>query len=117
MRAHTLLPNLINTGYQIVLHQLNQYIIVFKNVDIKILGHYNNWIIMEFLYNNAPKVIIDNIRALITEVISTNGEEPVKLNGHGAIDANDEAANNFTLFALRWFQTRFKKMWNIMVGN
>ena len=35
----------------------------------KILEHYNDWIIIEVLYNNTPQVDFDNIHALIIAVM------------------------------------------------
>ena len=47
--VHPLLLKWINICYQIVIHKLNQNIPVLKNVTIKIFGHYNDCVIMEFL--------------------------------------------------------------------
>ena len=55
---------------------------------------------MEFLDNKTPKEELEKIHALVLEGTSANKEEPVEVNEHGHIDANDEAANNFYIF---WF--------------
>ena len=50
------LLNLIQIGYQLLLHHLNQVIPVMKIVTIKKLQLYNYWIITEFLDNTTPKL-------------------------------------------------------------
>ena len=61
----------------------------------KILGHYNNWIIMEFLENKTPQVELNNLHGLMLVVISTNKSKLYEFNGYVSISANDEAANIF----------------------
>ena len=49
---------------------------------------------MEFLKNKTPKENLVNIHALVLSVMLNNKEEIVKVNGYGAISANNESANN-----------------------
>ena len=56
---------------------------------------------MEFLDNKTPQVNFYNIRVLIISVMSTNKSELVKVNGYGAIAANNKSANIFYIF---WFK-------------
>ena len=60
---------------------------------------------------------MDNIHALVIELISTNKAEPAEENWYGSISSNDESANNFTLFALNLFHARFNNTCNYMVKN
>ena len=46
--------------------------------------------------------------------MSTNEAELVEVNGYGAIAANNEAANIFTLFYLHLSYIHSNKMWNKM---
>ena len=57
---------------------------------IKILEHYNDWIIVNFLEKKTPQVDFENIHALIISGMSTNKAETFQVNGYGAISANDE---------------------------
>ena len=49
--------------------------------------------------------------------MSTNKAGPVKVNGCGAIDANNKSEIIFIFFALHLSHTHSKKMWNQMVIN
>ena len=54
---------------------------------------------MESLYNRTPQVDFDGIHSLVPSVMSNNKSELVKVNGHGAISVNYEAANKlYTVF-------------------
>ena len=65
--------NLINTGYQIVLHHLNKGMPMLKIVYItKYLNIYNYWIIIYLLDNNMPHVELENTYALIISGMSIN---------------------------------------------
>ena len=72
----------------------------------QILERYNTWIIMELLDKNTPQSEFDKIYALILKVMSANKEELVKVNGYGAIAANDEAVNKF-LYCLLYICTMY----------
>ena len=54
---------------------------------------------MKFLDNKIPQVEFDNINTLILVGMSTEKAELAKVNGYGAISANDEASN-FKYFLL-----------------
>ena len=49
---------------------------------------------MELLHNKTPKESLENIHKLFMQVILTNKEELVKVNGDGAIADNYKATNN-----------------------
>ena len=61
---------------------------------------------MKCVDNKTPQVEFDNINALIMAGMSTNKAEPFKMNGYGAIDANDKATNNF--YIVRFTSVRYK---------
>ena len=50
---------------------------------------------MKLCDNKTPHIDFYNIHAFILAGMSNNKAELVKVNGYGAISANDEAANNF----------------------
>ena len=72
VHVQSILLNLINIGYQLLLHHLNQGMPVLKLLIQKKKFHYNDWIIMELLDNKKPQVEFENIHALILEGILTN---------------------------------------------
>ena len=53
---------------------------------------------MEFLDSKTTQVQFDNIHELFIAGIQTNKVELVQVNVYGAIDAIDEAVNNFYIF-------------------
>ena len=55
---------------------------------------------MKLLDNKTPQVDFDNIRVFIIAAMSINKAELVKVNGCGAVAANDESAN---IFYSSWF--------------
>ena len=65
---------------------------------------------MEFLGNKPPQVESGNIDALIITGMSTNKEELAKVSGYGDKAANNEAAHNFSLFALHMYHVHYKNM-------
>ena len=85
---HVLL-NFIKTAYKLYLHSLNQGKIMLKIFTIKkIVKHYNDWIIMEFLDNKTPQVDFDKIHVLIIAGMFNNKVEPAQANSYGDISSN-----------------------------
>ena len=70
---------------------------------------------MKFLGNKTPQVYFENIQSFILALISTDKAQLVKVNGYGAIYANDEAIKS--LFALHLSHIHFKNMCNHMETN
>ena len=105
---------LINISYEIVLHHLNHDMPMLKTVTTlkKTLQLFNRH---EIIIQQDPHVELYNIHSLIISVMSTNKLKLDEVNGGGAISANDEATNIFTLLTLHLPHTHYKKTWNQMV--